>query len=139
MAPGISTYDSYLLEAKAPQRKTFLVSCSGWLGNPLIYVRRQGDQSPQGCIKHVRAGSCTSIKADKCFVQLMGGQIATPGGTGELRGLKQRRAAPSRDGGGRGRAERRARAGHAVWAWYPGPSLRKRPSLPCGRWMSSQS
>lgn len=36
-------------------------------------------KAPRGCIKHVRAGSCTSIKADKCFVQLMGGQIATLG------------------------------------------------------------
>ena len=57
----------------------FLVPCSGWLSNPLIYVCRQGDQSPRGCIKHVRAGSHTSIKADKRFVQLTGGQIATLG------------------------------------------------------------
>lgn len=57
-------------------------------------------KAPWGCIKHVRAGSCTSIKADKCFVQLMGSQIAT---------LRDRRAASSeaegvclRGGGGSG-------------------------------------
>ena len=53
-------------------------------------------KAPGRCIKHVRAGSCTSIKADKCFVQLMGGQIAT---------LGDRRAARLRDGGRRGRAK----------------------------------
>lgn len=41
-----------------------------------MYVDKE-IKAPWGCIKHVRAGSCTSIKADKCFVQLMGSQIAT--------------------------------------------------------------
>lgn len=39
-----------------------------------MYVDKE-IKAPWGCIKHVRAGSRTSIKADKCLVQLMGSQM----------------------------------------------------------------
>lgn len=75
-------------------------------------------KAPGRCIKHVRAGSCTSIKADKCFVQLMGSQIATLGDreSGQAQGWRPER--PGQDGD---------RAGHSGECGAQAPAPRHTP------------
>lgn len=86
---------------------------------------------PRGCVKHVRAVSCVSIKADKCSVQLMSSQIATMRDRGAPRS-----GAAGRPGCGEGQSGAGGpRSGSVGRAWAQDPSFHRHPSLPCGRSM----
>lgn len=77
MAPAVAAYYSYLLGGKHLGERRFRCPV---LDVEVILSFMYADKeikAPQGGIKPVEAGSCTSIKADKCFVQLTGSQIVT--------------------------------------------------------------
>lgn len=76
MAPGIAAYYSYLRRKSAGERRFWCPVLDVAVILSFMYADKE-IKAPRGGIKHVRAGSCTSIKADKCFVQLTGSQIAT--------------------------------------------------------------
>ena len=118
---------------KAPRGKTFWCPV---LDVVVILSFMSADKeikAPWGGRKHVRAGGCTSIKADRRFVQLMGSQIATlrgriapRRGAGRPPGLRDRR------GTGEAGAQRRTRAGRtrANGVQVPGPPSAP-PNLRC--------
>lgn len=88
-----------------------------------MYVDKE-IKAPWGCIKHVRAGSRTSIKADKCLVRLMGSQMVA---------LRDRSATRSeagdcsmqgwdRDWETQKRTGARPRQGVRAWGWAASPN-----------------
>lgn len=81
---------------------------------------------PRGCVKHVRAVSCVSIKADKCSVQLMSSQIATMRDRGAPRS-----GAAGRPGCGEGQSGAGGpRSGSVGAGMGPGPQLPSAPQPP---------
>lgn len=76
MALGIAAYYSYLRRKSAGERRFWCPVLDVAVILSFMYADKE-IKAPRGGIKHVRAGSCTSIKADKCFVRLTGRQIAT--------------------------------------------------------------
>lgn len=107
MAPGIAAYYSYLRRKSAGERRFWCPVLDVAVILSFMYADKE-IKAPRGGIKHVRAGSCTSIKADKCFVQLTGSQIATlRAGIAVWREAGEETLAPGweRDPGGRGQGE----------------------------------
>lgn len=99
MAHGTAVYYSYLPEEKHLDERRFWCPV---LDVAVILSFMYADKeikAPWGGIKHVRAGSCTSITADKCFVQLLGSQIATLRDRRAVR-RKAEKVAGCRDGRG---------------------------------------